>query len=175
MNAHFEDFIFDSYDMSDSFNGKFWQLWKDVATFFAYAPQSKLILEILNEPHGVLGDWSGGADPRSARAIELTRRILKAGRDGVRSVDGDRIVQVSTNGLGNIGSLSWMYPTPSTLPGGGTDRFLQVHVHSYDQVRTKSQSFTTHHSMHVYLHELLSLIYSPFLLCSGTYVGRTAI
>lgn len=132
INAHFEDWLFDAFDDSEAMRGKFWKLWKDIAVAFARIPADKLVLELLNEPHGVFGDYNGGAKPDDPRALALTRTIYKVGRDGVRSASKTRIVAVSTNAMGNVGQLWDVYPTAAQLPGGGDDDRLLMHVHSYD-------------------------------------------
>jgi endoglucanase len=90
---------------------------------------------VLNEPQGVFGDWNGGASPSSSTALALTRQINKVGYDAIRATGGlntNRVVMVSTNGMGNHNQLDDVYPSIASLPGGGSDKYLSFHVHTYD-------------------------------------------
>jgi aryl-phospho-beta-D-glucosidase BglC (GH1 family) len=94
-----------------------------------------LIFEVLNEPHGVFGDWNGGASPTSTTALALTRQINKVGYDAIRATGGlntNRVIMVSTNGMGNHNQLDDVYPSIASLPGSGSDKYLSFHVHTYD-------------------------------------------
>jgi endoglucanase len=134
LNAHHEHWLNRNYNGSASFNTAFSTLWTGIANYFKDYPHS-LVFEVLNEPHGVFGDWNGGASPSSNAAIALTRQINQIGYDAIRQTGGlnsTRVVMVSTNGMGNHNQLDEVYPSLASLPGEGTDRYLSFHVHSYD-------------------------------------------
>lgn len=134
LNAHHERWLYRDYKGAGQYDNAFSNLWKGIATHFRDYPHL-LIFEVLNEPHGVFGDWSGGASPTSSAALALTRQINKTGYDAIRSTGGlnaSRVVMVSVNGMGNHNQLDDVYPSRPVLPGGGSDRYLALHVHNYD-------------------------------------------
>jgi endoglucanase len=134
MNTHHETWLYKTYDDTTAQNAVFTQLWSGIAARFA-GRSSRLILEVLNEPQGVFGDWSGGASPGSAHALQLTRRINQVGHDAIRATGGSnatRVVMVGTNGMGNHLQLQAVYPTSAELPGSGSDAYLAAQVHTYD-------------------------------------------
>ena len=133
LNAHHENWL-SNYDGSENYNAKFRNLWRGIAEHFKNYPQF-LIFELLNEPHGKFGDWSGGADPFSNQALTLTRQIYDVGYNVVRETGGanvTRIIMISTNGMGNHSLIEEVYPNKTYLPGGGTDDYLAIQVHTYD-------------------------------------------
>jgi endoglucanase len=134
LNSHHENWLNNGYAMTDEQNGIFWQHWKDVATYYKSRWQSKLIFEILNEPHGVFGEYNQGGDRdcNCNRAIQLTQRINKTGFDGIRMVDKTRVICFQPNAMGNISTCCNIYPNAASLPGGGYDKYLIVSVHTYD-------------------------------------------
>jgi endoglucanase len=91
---------------------------------------------VLNEPEGTLGEWGGTwPDPNNATALTYTRKVNKVGYDAIRAVGGNnttRLIMVGTNGQGNEVMIEEVYPTKATLPGGGTDKYLSIQVHSYN-------------------------------------------
>ncbi len=134
MNAHHERWLYRGYDGTATHDAVFARLWSGIAGRFADRSE-RLVFEVLNEPQGVFGDYSGGASPSSARALELTRQINRVGYDAIRATGGanaTRVIMVGTNGMGNHTQLRAVYPTKSSLPGGGTDTALAAHVHTYD-------------------------------------------
>jgi endoglucanase len=134
LNTHHEHWLNTNYDGSTQYNEAFATLWTGIATHFKDY-NHLLIFEVLNEPHGVFGDWSGGASPSSSNALLLTRQINKIGYDAIRLTGGlnsNRVVMVSTNGMGNHSQLDDVYPSLASIPGGGSDNFLAFHVHTYD-------------------------------------------
>lgn len=134
INAHHEHWLFDSYDGSSAINTVFTTLWTDIANHFKEYPQ-QLIFEVLNEPQGNFGEWGGEVAPGDPTGIALTRQINEVGYNAIRVTGGDnetRIIQVGVNGMGNHSQLDDVYPTPNLLPGGGTDAYLMIQVHTYD-------------------------------------------
>ena len=134
INTHHEEWLNKNYNGSAQYDSNFTNLWTGIATYFKDYSYL-LIFEILNEPHGVFGDWNGGANPFSGTALNLTRKINKVGYDAIRNTGGqnaDRVIMVSTNGMGSHTLLDEMYPSKASLPGGGLDQYLAIHVHSYD-------------------------------------------
>lgn len=134
LNTHHEHWLNTNYDGSALFNTAFTNLWTGIATHFKDYSHL-LIFEVLNEPQGVFGDWNGGASPSSKTALELTRQINKVGYDAIRKTGGlnsNRVIMVSTNGMGNHSQLDEVYPSVASLPGGGSDKFLAFQVHTYD-------------------------------------------
>lgn len=134
LNTHHEHWLNNNYNGTSQYDNVFTTLWTGIATHFKDYPH-RLIFEVLNEPHGVFGDWSGGASPSNSNALELTRRINKVGYDAIRATSGlnaNRVIMVSTNGMGNHNQLDDVYPSLASLPGGGTDKYLSFHVHAYD-------------------------------------------
>lgn len=134
LNAHHEHWLYDNYNGSAQYNTAFTNLWTGIANHFKDYSHL-LIFEVLNEPQGVFGDWSGGASPSSSTALALTRQINQVGYDAIRATGGlntNRVVMVSTNGMGNHSQLDEVYPSMASLPGGGSDRYLSFQVHTYD-------------------------------------------
>ncbi len=134
LNTHHERGLYKTYDGSAAADAIFSRLWQGIAAQFADRPQ-QLIFEVLNEPQGNFGDWSGGASPSDPRALALTRRINQVGYDAIRQSGGQntqRMVLVGTNGMGNHMQLRVVYPSKADLPGGGADKFLAAEVHTYD-------------------------------------------
>lgn len=134
LNTHHEHWLNNNYNGTAQYNTAFTNLWTGIATHFKDYSHL-LIFEVLNEPHGVFGDWNGGASPSSNTALALTRQINKVGYDAIRATAGlnaNRVVMVSTNGMGNHNQLDDVYPSISSLPGGGSDNYLSFHVHTYD-------------------------------------------
>jgi endoglucanase len=135
INAHHEDWLYSSYSGSSTEDAVFSSLWTDIATQFADRPQ-RLIFEILNEPQGVFGNYSNGsAVPSSTSALALTRQINRVGYDAIRATGGanlKRVIMVSSNAMGNQKMMLSVYPNRTSLPGGGSDTALALHVHTYD-------------------------------------------
>ncbi|MBP7642052.1 MAG: cellulase family glycosylhydrolase [Saprospiraceae bacterium] len=136
INTHHELWLKDEYDGSADFDTKFGNLWKGIATYFKDYP-TYLIFEVLNEPEGKLGEWGndGWPIPTNATAIAYTRKVNVVGYEVIRKSGGKndvRIVMVSTNGQGNETTIEEVYPSKSTLPGGGKDAYLAIQVHSYN-------------------------------------------
>jgi endoglucanase len=134
LNAHHEHWLNDNYNGTSQYNNAFANLWTGIANHFKDYSHL-LIFEVLNEPQGVFGDWSGGASPSSSAALALTRQIIKVGYDAIRLTNGlnsNRVIMVSTNGMGNHNQLDDVYPSISSLPGEGEDKYLVFHVHTYD-------------------------------------------
>lgn len=134
INTHHEHWLKKPYDGSDKFNKPFANLWKQIAT--RYSKKSpKLVFEVLNEPEGAMGDWSGAVKPFDQKALALTRQINEIGYKAIRSTGGNnatRAIMVAPNGQGNHSMLDEVYPTTSLLPGGGNDGNLIATVHTYD-------------------------------------------
>lgn len=135
LNTHHEHWLKDHYNGSVDYDTKFATLWKGIATHFKdYPPQ--LIFEVLNEPEGNLGEWSGGwPSPTSATALSYTRKVNEVGYTAIRETGGGnttRIIMVSPNGQGNQGMIDEVYPSKTVLPGGGEDAYLAIQVHTYD-------------------------------------------
>ena len=134
LNTHHEHWLNRNYNGTAQYNNAFATLWTGIATHFKEYSHL-LIFEVLNEPHGVFGDWNGGASPSNSAALALTRQINKVGYDAIRLTGGlnsNRVVMVSTNGMGNHNQLDDVYPSISSLPGEGDDKYLAFHVHTYD-------------------------------------------
>ena len=135
VNAHHEHLLKDNYDGSAVYDTKFATLWKGIATFFKDAPK-QLIFDVLNEPDGAMGQWSGGFPiPTGAKELALTRQINKVAYDAIRATGGNnatRIIMVEPNGQGNQGMIAAVYPDKANLPGGGKDAYLAFQVHTYD-------------------------------------------
>jgi aryl-phospho-beta-D-glucosidase BglC (GH1 family) len=136
LNTHHEHWLKDNYDGTAAFDTKFAKLWNGIATFFKDSPK-QLLFDVLNEPEGAMGQWSGTGYPlpTNAAAIDLTRKINKVAYDAIRATGGNnttRIIMVEPNGQGNQGMIEEVYPTKASLPGGGTDAYLAIQVHTYD-------------------------------------------
>lgn len=134
LNTHHEHWLKDNYDGSAYYNTIFTNLWTSIANHFK-SYSSKLAFEVLNEPEGKMGQWGGAVLPTAQSGILLTRQINKVGYDAIRATGGNnttRIVMISPNGQANDSQIEEVYPNVSTLPGGGSDKYLAIHVHSYD-------------------------------------------
>ncbi|WP_338359576.1 glycoside hydrolase family 5 protein [Yeosuana marina] len=137
LNTHHEHWLKDNYDGSAAFDTKFSNLWTGIATYFKDYSQH-LIFEVLNEPEGNLGEWDGNGpfpDPTSSTALSYVRKVNKVGYDAIRAAGGNnatRLIMVSTNAQGNEVMIEEVYPNKASLPGGGTDKYLAIQVHSYN-------------------------------------------
>lgn len=138
LNAHHERSLKNNYDGTSVYNNKFKTLWTGIATYFKDYPK-QLLYDVLNEPEGALGQWSGNGSvyplPTNANCIALTRQLNKVAYDAIRAVGGgniSRIIMVEPNGQGNQGMIEQVYPNKASLPGGGADAYLAIQVHTYD-------------------------------------------
>ncbi len=134
LNTHHEHWLKKSYDGSAKFDSAFSNLWTGIANQFENS-SSHVVFEVLNEPEGKMGDWSGPVKPFDQQAIALTRRINEIGYAAIRKTGGNntkRTVLIMPNGQGNHNMLQPDYPDRSFLPGKGKDPFLGVSVHTYD-------------------------------------------
>ncbi len=136
LNTHHEHWLKKSYDGSEKFDTKFANLWKNIATIFKDYPK-QLLFEVINEPEGTLGQWSGGGfpTPMGAQQLEWTRKVNKVGYYAIRATGGNnttRLIMVAPNGQGNQGMIEEVYPTKESLPGAGNDKYLAIQVHTYD-------------------------------------------
>lgn len=136
LNTHHESWLKDHYDGSEVYDSKFRNLWTGIATYFKDYPQ-KLIFEVLNEPEGNLGEVDGNGpfpEPTDALALQYTRKVNQIGYDAIRATRGNnekRLIMVGTNGQGNALYISNVYPSRSSLPGGGNDDYISIQVHTY--------------------------------------------
>jgi endoglucanase len=136
LNTHHEHWLKDFYDGTATFDTKFSKLWTGIATFFKDYPK-QLLFDVINEPEGTLGQWSGGGypTPMGAQQLAWTRQVNKVGYDAIRATGGGnatRVIMVEPNGQGNQGMIEEVYPDKASLPGGGTDAYLAIQVHTYD-------------------------------------------
>ncbi len=136
LNTHHEHWIKNHYDGTATYDTKFANLWTGIATFFKDYPK-QLMFDVINEPEGALGQWSGTNYPLPTGAQQLTwtRQVNKVGYDAIRATGGNnttRVIMVEPNGQGNHGMIEEVYPTKTSLPGGGTDAYLAIQVHTYD-------------------------------------------
>lgn len=134
LNTHHERAFKEHYDGSAAMVELFTNLWTDIATIFE-SYDHHLIFEILNEPEGAFGSWGGSIPTSDPRGLLLTRKVMAVGVDAIRATGGknlQRTVMIATNGQGNHNQIDDVYPDKSSLPGGGTDKYLSIQVHSYD-------------------------------------------
>ncbi len=132
LNSHHEGWLNDGYTGAAEQDAAFRNLWGSIASRYDSYPTNRLIFEVLSEPHGVFGDWIGGAHPSNARALQLTRQINSTGYLAIRAVNKHRIVCLQPNAFGNSWAMSTTYPTKASLPGGGSDGSIIMSVHTYD-------------------------------------------
>jgi len=136
LNTHHEHWIKNNYDGTAAFDTKFAKLWNGIATFFKDEPK-QLLYDVINEPEGKLGQWSGTTYPLPTGAQQLawTRQVNKVGYDAIRATGGNnatRVIMVEPNGQGNQGQIEEVYPDKPSLPGAGADAYLAIQVHTYD-------------------------------------------
>ena len=135
INTHHEHWLKNNYDGTATNDAKFAKLWTGIATFFKDYPK-QLIFDVLNEPGGKMGQWSGGFPiPTGAKELSFTRQVNKVAYDAIRATGGNnatRVIMVEPNGQGNQNQISGVYPDKASLPGGGTDAYLAFQVHTYD-------------------------------------------
>jgi endoglucanase len=136
LNTHHERWLKNNYDGSAAYDTKFNKLWTGIATFFKDYPK-QLLFDVINEPEGKLGQWSGTSypNPLGSQQLEWTRQVNKVGYDAIRATGGNnatRVIMVEPNGQGNQGMIEEVYPTKASLPGGGTDAYIAIQVHTYD-------------------------------------------
>jgi endoglucanase len=118
VDAHHEGWLKDRFDGSAPLKTRFQQLWTDIARLFADVSDDSLVFQILNEPG-------------SNFDVAETRLVNQWGYDAVRAVTKTRCVLVQGNDMGSCFGGKAVYPTASTLPGGGTDARVAVSVHCY--------------------------------------------
>ncbi|MBP9212011.1 MAG: cellulase family glycosylhydrolase, partial [Bacteroidetes bacterium] len=134
LNTHHEHWLKDNYNGTPAHDSIFTALWRDIASYYKDYPY-ELVFELLNEPDGVFGDWTGGPTPNDQLALALTRHINYVGWKAVRETGGrnaSRVIMLSTNGQGNQSQIEEVFPDKASLPGGGADRYLAIQVHTYD-------------------------------------------
>ena len=134
LNAHHERTFKQNYDGSEFYNDQITNLWTNIATYFKDYDHH-LIFEILNEPEGAFGHWGTDVLPNSDQALLFTRGVMALGVEAVRSTGGNnlqRTVMIATNAYGNHNQIFSVYPNKASLPGGGSDEYLSIQVHSYD-------------------------------------------
>jgi aryl-phospho-beta-D-glucosidase BglC (GH1 family) len=134
VNAHHEHWLKDNYDASPAHDSVFTTMWRGIASYYKDYSYH-LIFEVLNEPDGVFGDWNGGPTPFDAAALTLTRKINAVGYKAIRESggkNGERVIMLATNGQGNHSTIEEVFPAKSSLPGGGTDKYIAIQVHTYD-------------------------------------------
>jgi len=134
LNTHHERRLKEEYDGSSALDNRFARLWSGIANRFGNR-SPKLIFEVLNEPEGAMGQWSGRVRPHDPVGLARTRQINMVGYRAIRSTGGantTRVILVSPNGQGNHSMLDEVYPDARSLPGAGRDRFLMATVHTYD-------------------------------------------
>ena len=77
INTHHEHWLKNNYDGTATNDAKFAKLWTGIATFFIDYPK-QLIFDVLNEPGGKMGQWSGGFPiPTGAKELSFTRQVNK--------------------------------------------------------------------------------------------------
>lgn len=133
VNTHHEHWLKRAYNGAKH-DAIFTNLWKGIANEFK-SESPKLIFEVLNEPEDAFGSWGGKINPQDPSAMEKTRNINLVGYSAIRSTGGNnatRIVMFGMNGQGNHSMFPSLYPTRSSLPGGGMDRNIVATLHTYD-------------------------------------------
>ncbi len=131
VNTHHEHWLKDKYEDTPRYNDAFTALWTGIANRYKNRPAA-LIFEVLNEPEGAFGDWTGSTKPTEPKAIALTRRINEIGHRAIRAVSPTRTIMIGMNGQGNHSMFDDVYPLRASLPGGGKDRHLMATLHTYD-------------------------------------------
>jgi endoglucanase len=130
LNCHFESWLYNSYDGSQAYKGKFWSLWQAIATHYNGIAQNMLIFETLNEPQAKLGDFALG-NQNDPNALNFCRQVNQVAYDGIRTVSKTRIVCLTVNGMQSICQAQQVYPTSGSFPSGGTDPYMMLSVHCY--------------------------------------------
>lgn len=134
INTHHERNFKKTYNNTAAQNAKFANLWTEIATYFKTYPQT-LIFELLNEPDGGFGEWGGEIKPVDSLGLAHTRMIGNIGVEAIRNsspLNKNRVVMITTNGMGNHALIEEVYPSKAELPRGGKDNFIAIQVHSYD-------------------------------------------
>ena len=134
LNTHHERTFKANYDGSQFYNDQITNLWTNIATYFKDYDHH-LIFEILNEPEGAFGHWGTDVLPNSDQALLFTRGVMTLGVEAIRATGGNnlqRTVMIATNAYGNHNQIFSVYPNKASLPGGGSDEYLSIQVHSYD-------------------------------------------
>lgn len=130
LDAHFETWLYDTYDGTSAYDNKFYALWLNIANRYSSIAQNALVFEILNEPQLALGDFASN-NFNNSTTLALCRQIIAVGFNAVRAVSATRVVVLPVNAFQSIAQLSAVYPTASSFPGGGQDQYLMVAFHSY--------------------------------------------
>jgi hypothetical protein len=130
VNAHHERWLCDHFDGSDAMRGKWYSLWRNIATRYKEY-STKLFFHVLNEPKSAMGTFGQKPLPSDARAIELTRIANEVGYHAIRSVSQNRLISISPNGMSSSLQLPQVYPTRDALPGRGSTGCLIMSFHCY--------------------------------------------
>ncbi|MDQ3233106.1 MAG: glycoside hydrolase family 5 protein, partial [Pseudobdellovibrionaceae bacterium] len=120
INTHHERWLKRDYKAGTS-DVIFANLWHQIAQHFAGYPY-ELIFEVLNEPEGVFGDFTGTVSPFDAEPMRLTRHINEVGYQAIRNSDPrnqQRLVLILPNAQGNQTLLDEVYPNKGELPDDG--------------------------------------------------------
>ncbi len=134
INAHHERSFKEHYDGSAAFDNRFTTLWTNIANYFADYDH-RLVFELLNEPEGAFGGWGGSVGPTDPLGYERTRHIYQIGVQAVRATGGtnaQRTILIGTNVHGNHQYIDEVYPTIAAVPGGGSDPYIAIELHTYD-------------------------------------------
>lgn len=131
IDSHNESWLLDHYDGSQQYDGKFWQLWKNIATRYKSINEWNLVFELANELNNKFGDWNNGLC-NNATCLEYTRQINKVGFDGVRSVQSNRWVMICGNAVQCYSQIGNIWTNSAQLPGGGSDKYLIIAIHNYE-------------------------------------------
>lgn len=134
VNSHHEKWLVEHYDAArQDLKDQWWNMWTGIAGHFANR-STKLVFEILNEPHMNFGGWNEPIHPSEQYAIDRTREINGMGVDAVRRVPGheNRMIFVHPNAISSIATARSVYPDKWSLPGGGNDACVGITVHTYD-------------------------------------------
>ncbi|MBC7743717.1 MAG: cellulase family glycosylhydrolase [Flavobacterium sp.] len=138
LNTHHEHWLKRYYNGTATYNTPFTNLWTGISNHFKNYP-NRLVFEVLNEPEGALGDWDNDngttVSPNSTTAITLTKQLNQVGYDAIRATGGPnttRIVMVSPNAQANTSQFEEVYNVKESLPGGGNDDYLAIHLHTYN-------------------------------------------
>lgn len=131
LDLHFEHWLLDHYDGTETYNGKFYQLWQRIVNRYKGIAQENLIYEILNEPVNLFGDWSIG-NCNNLQCIQFTKTINEKGYWAIRNIEPNRTIMLPSNAAQCYSQAGALYKVKTDLPGGGNDKNLIIAVHDYE-------------------------------------------
>jgi endoglucanase len=121
LNTHHEDWLFDNAWSEDQ-RTVFAQLWSEICDVFKDRDY-KLVLEVINEPHGTIVSNSAAVQALNQTAYDIIR--------GCGGKNAERIIVIDGEDWGSPASLNATWSDVGEIPGGGDDPYVMGSIHYY--------------------------------------------